>query len=386
MAMIENVVRWIIGFSAFVAMILFFVVLMALRNVSRSIETNAWVNHTYATREEAISVVSSLNAAEAGLRTFLLTGNARDRLAYRQAFSDLAEHVDALKALTRQAPEQYRQVLGMEQLLGQRAELAREALRIRQEGTSADLAAFLAHDAGEEAVHKIARQIDLFCHEQGELLSQRDRAFFLQSQTTRWTVMIGLGLDLLLLCGGAWLILDDLRAKQRVTDTMRQTNEQLETRVRERTAELAATNARLSSENLERQWTNQALEHQLRYNQLIVDSISDLVLVVTKALNISRINPAVTHLTGLSAASLINQPLSRIVRLAGSGEGGTRRDPVAQSLKEGHDLRGLAAFVEDEHGRQQAVEFAMYPLRDRDRVVGGIVTLKIIQAGTDAGA
>lgn len=198
--------------------------------------------------------------------------------------------------------------------------------------------------------------------------------------------MIGLGLDLLLLCGGAWLILDDLRAKQRVTDTMRQTNEQLETRVRERTAELAATNARLSSENLERQWTNQALEHQLRYNQLIVDSISDLVLVVTKALNISRINPAVTHLTGLSAASLINQPLSRIVRLAGSGEGGTRRDPVAQSLKEGHDLRGLAAFVEDEHGRQQAVEFAMYPLRDRDRVVGGIVTLKIIQAGTDAGA
>ena len=58
----------------------------------------------------------------------------------------------------------------------------------------------------------------------------------------------------------------------------------------DRTAELASTNATLSTENLERQWANQALEHQLRYNHLIVDSINDLVFVLTKALNISRVN------------------------------------------------------------------------------------------------
>ncbi len=92
-------------------------------------------------------------------------------------------------------------------------------------------------------------------------------------------------------------------------DVLKQ-NRELELKVKEHAANLAAANEKLSIENLERAWVNQALEHQLRYNQLIINSISDSVFVLTKALNISRINPAVIHLTGFEQEELINVPLS----------------------------------------------------------------------------
>lgn len=371
--------RLILGFFLIVAVILTGVVLVALRNVARSADTNAWVNHTHATRAEAAGVLASLQAAEGALRTYLLTGDARDQADYRLAFAELAEHVEVAKALTRQTPEQHQQILDLERRLARRAELAREIVRLRAEGATEKLQALLAADAGKDEVREIGRFITRFRQEQAELLAARDRASFLQAQTTRWTVLAGLILDFLLLAGAAWLIRDDLRARHRAAEAMREANENLETRVRERTAELTAANAQLSAENLERQWAGQALEHQLRYNQLIVDSISDLVFVLTKSLNITRVNPAVRQLTGFESTAMINQPLAKVVRLdlPSPGEGAPLLDPLKQALKAGREIREHPALVTDSRGRQIPVRFTLFPLRDRDKVVGAIVTIQV---------
>jgi sigma-B regulation protein RsbU (phosphoserine phosphatase) len=154
-------------------------------------------------------------------------------------------------------------------------------------------------------------------------------------------------------------------------------NRALETSVRERTAEVAAANEMLKGQILERRWVNQALEHQLRYDQLIVNSISDLVFVVTKSVNISRINPAVVKLTGWEATDLVNTPLARLVRLeAGASKG----DSLAQALSAGHDVRDQPAEIEDRHGGRIGVRLTLFPLRDRDKVVGGVVILRALSA------
>jgi sigma-B regulation protein RsbU (phosphoserine phosphatase) len=158
-------------------------------------------------------------------------------------------------------------------------------------------------------------------------------------------------------------------------------NRLLEASVRERTAEVAAANVKLRAENLERRWANQALEHQRRYDQLIINSITDLVLVLTKARNISRVNPAVLRLTGRELTELIDTPLSRIVRLVEEPRAAGSRtvDPLVHALNEGRDLRDLPATIEDRHGRPVAVRFTLFPLRDRDKVVGGIVILQEVR-------
>ncbi len=149
-----------------------------------------------------------------------------------------------------------------------------------------------------------------------------------------------------------------------------------------------ASNDQLSIENLERQWANQALEQQLRYNQLVINSINDLVLVLTKVLNISRINSAVVHLTGREPSDLINQPLSRVVRLGNApGETGDPLiDPIARALQDGRDFRDLPAVVEDKRGQLTSVRFTLFPLRDNDKVVGGVVTLQIVTKSAEAKA
>jgi PAS domain S-box-containing protein len=158
-----------------------------------------------------------------------------------------------------------------------------------------------------------------------------------------------------------------------------QENRALELKVHEHAAGLAVTNEKLRGEILERRWTNQALEHQLRYNQLIIDSISEAVFVLTKVMNISRINPAVVQLTGFESGKLVNVPLARLVRLESSA--GPVADPMLQALKNGQDIRDQPAVVEVRDGTSIPVRLSLFPLRDRDKVVGGVVILRKTNLG-----
>jgi sigma-B regulation protein RsbU (phosphoserine phosphatase) len=127
----------------------------------------------------------------------------------------------------------------------------------------------------------------------------------------------------------------------------------------------------LKAQHLERRWASQSLEHQLHYNQLIIDSISELVFVLTKALNITRINPAVRHATGLTDVELIKSPLSRVVRLA-APEG---TETLLLALREGRALDRQPAIVTAADGAETTMLLSLAPLRDANRVVGAVVTL-----------
>jgi len=56
-------------------------------------------------------------------------------------------------------------------------------------------------------------------------------------------------------------------------------------------------------------------------------------------------------------------------------------DPIAQAMRDGRDLRDQGATVQDKLGRRIAVDVALFPLRDRDKVVGGVVTIQVIGPG-----
>jgi PAS domain S-box-containing protein len=210
------------------------------------------------------------------------------------------------------------------------------------------------------------------------LLAERDRVSYQQARTTRWTVWWGVGLDLLLIAGVAWLISDDIVARRKAATALEEANAQLERKVLERTAELVASNEHLRTENMERRWANQGLDHQLRYNQLIINSIADMVFVVTKAMNISRINPAVVHQTGFEAQDLVGRPFSSIGKEMAASGGTPLADAMGRGLDEGRDLRDQAAVILAKSGKQIPARLALFPLRDRDRVVGGVVILEIV--------
>jgi PAS domain S-box-containing protein len=376
----DKTIRRVVLFFLFIAAVLVAVAVQALRNVRHSVADSDWVNHTHAVILEAEAVRSALLTADGLLHTYVLTGDTRDMGACREALSDASENMDIAKALTRFEPEPNKQLVEIETMANQRADFVQGVLAARKSGTIESVREMLAADAGGTAIRDIQKKIDKLKGDELALLTDRDTAAYLQAQATSWTVWTGVALDVLLLAGAAWLVRDDLAARRRAAAALQEANAQLEARVQERTADLGSANARLSNENLERRWANHALEHQLRYNHLIVDSISDLVLVLTAALNISRVNPAVVRLTGLEPAELVNQPLSLVARLEAGPDGADAplRDPIAQSLKDGCELQRQPAVVEDKRGRQTRALLSLFPLRDQDRVVGCVVTLQVL--------
>jgi CHASE3 domain sensor protein len=378
----ERTIARILGFFLLISAVMAFVALTSVRNIGRSEASSDWVNHTHAVILEVDGVISALHAGEADTLAFVVTGDARSRAASRDAFENMSEHLEVAKALTRLEPDQHELVVSLESLVDQRADSDKDVLATQQGGKTDAVRAQLTADASLDTAREIQRLADKLTDDEMALLADRDRVSYLQAQTTRWTVWSGLALDVLLLGGVAWLIADDIKARRRAAAVLRDANEQLEAKVSERTAELAATNQRLVAENLERRWGNQALEHQLRYNQLIINSINDLVFVLTKAMNISRINPAVVQLTGWEQRDLINKPFSSVAKLVDGRHGADAPmvDPMAQALIDGHDLHDQSAVVEDKRGGKTLVSLALFPLGDRDKVVGGIVILRKVQA------
>lgn len=351
------------------------VAIYAVRTINGAQVSSDWVNQTHEVIAEVDGVLSTVRAGEGAMRTYLLTGDRRDLAASREAFAVMTEHVEIAKALTRSEDGTHQQVMRLEELANQREELAERIAAARDAGETAQVQELLAADAGVDAIGEIRRAVERIRGEQMALLAARDRESYLQAQTTRWIVGTGVALNLVLFGAVSWLIRDDLAARRRAATVLEEANERLDAKVRERTRELAATNEQLTLENLERRWSNQALEHQLRYNQLIVDSVYDLVFVLTKALNVTRINPAVVHLTGWEAKDLLGGPLGKAVQLveATSEAELSPIGAIAQALRDGRELRDRATVVEDRRGRKVAAKCTLFPLRDRDKVVGGIL-------------
>ena len=369
-------VRRVLVFFALISAVLIAVVVIAIRNINRSELSNDWVNHTHAVILEADAVLSSVHAADGALRTFVMTGDARDRAAARESFATMGEHMEIAKALTRNEPPQHEQILRLETLVNQRAALAAPVFAAAATDRAEAIRLLTNADANGASMGEIRRTGEKLKAEEMALLAERDTASYLQAQTTRWTVWTGVALDFGLLGLVAWLIRNDIAARRRVAAALQAMNAQLEIKVKERTAELSSANEKLIVENLEQRWAQQAAEHQLRYYQIVFNSLNDLVFVVTKAMNISRVNPAVVSLTGSEPSALIDRPLASFVRLG--GDPGAKLEPMTRALREGRELRAQNASINDGNGRPVPVRLTLFPVRDRDKVVGGVVVLELL--------
>jgi len=372
----DPTLRRVLVFFTLILGVLIGIVVVSLRNLNRSIATSDWVNHTHALISELDALRPNLAAAEGELVRYLHTGDQRDHAAYQEKFADLGESVAVINALIAGAPDEKEQFAPIAALLARRAGLATQAVQLKKAGDTAGLQKLQDTEAEGGDLPELARRLEKLREKQTDLLSARDRASFVQAQVTRWTVLAGVGFDFLLLCGAAWLIRDDLAARRQAARLLAQTNSELEEKVRQRTAEISAMNAQLVAQNLEERWAKQAIEHQNRYNLLIIDSITDAVFVVTKLMNISRMNPAAVHLTGYEPVDLVDKPLAKVAQLADADALRRTFDVLARTLVDGHEMRSQAAVVTMKNGDRVAVQLNVFPLRDRDKVVGGVVILK----------
>jgi CHASE3 domain sensor protein len=376
----ENIEQRVVGLFVLMLAVLAYVAWSSVHTIKESIKSNEWVDHTHAVIIDANQILSYLNAGDAALRTFLITGDERDKQGYRVAYNTMVEHWTDAERLTGRNDEEkalHQRFLDLSLLISNRIDVARSMVQARdQGGLDAVRKQFNAHP-DVESISKIERAVRNITKTENELLTERDKQQVLQAQATKTTVYTGLGVNFVLLALVVWLMRDDLAARRKAAEALQEANAQLEAKVQERTADLVKSNQSLKQENLERRWSYQALDHQLRYNQLIINSIEELVFVISRALNISRVNPAVVQQTNWEPQELISQSIERVLQFPPDPAGGGASNPLSAALRDGRQLQDRPANLLDRSGRVIPVQYTLIPLHDQDKIVGGVVTVRV---------
>lgn len=376
----DKTFRSVVVVFALSGAVLIAVTAVALRNLNRAQRSAEWVDHTRATLSEIDALLSNLQSAEGAVRTYIFTGSEVDRTTYRDAFNDLGERVEIARALISSYPDQLEVFAELEQRMVARANLARELLAAKQEDDTPVLQKLLAEDDAGLQLFEIRRHAQqIRNHFIGEL-SRHDRQVFADDQRTRTALFSVAGVTLLLLLSSAWFIRDDLRHRRTTTSLLRQANARLGAEVKEGAHELESVNLALKRENLEHRWRTEALDHQVRYFQRIVDSVSDLVFVTTKVGHISRINPAVVRRTGFDAPMLVNQSITDYITPVSSppNDHDVPSDRlIIRALELGDELQKLSVHLRSKERGNLAAVMNLSPLHDRDEVIGAVITLRI---------
>ncbi len=376
----DNIEKRVFGLFALMLAILAYVAWTSVENIKENIKDNDWVNHTHDIIIHAEDILSYLHAGDAALRTYLLTGDERDKQGYRVAYSTMKERLDEAEALTRAGADEqstHQSFLVVQDLIGKRIDVARGMVKAREDGGLEGARQQFGAHPDVESINKIERSVNHLVEVARGLLRDRDKRQHLQALTTRMTVVTGLAVDFVLLALVLWLIKDDVAARRQAAQALAEANAQLETKVQERTVQLVESNQSLQQENLERRWSHQALDHQLRYNQLIINSIAELVIVVSRALNVSRVNPAVVHQTGWEAQELIAQSVERVLQFPAELGVGVNQNPLLLALRDGRQIQDRPAQLLDRAGKSMPVRYSLFPVHDQDKIVGGVVTVRV---------
>ncbi|HXR06260.1 MAG TPA: CHASE3 domain-containing protein [Candidatus Acidoferrum sp.] len=367
----ENIEKQVIGLFFSMLVILVGVAWLAVNSIQQSKDTSDWVNHTHEVILDADAATSFLHAGDASMYAFVLTGDRRDQENYRRAYGEMVIWLNAARDATR-SDAYHKDFLALTNLIGQHINSARSIVQAREQSGEAAARQLLQATPDGSSTADIDRLVSLIKAHQENLLRQRDNEAWKQALNTTHVIEAGVVVNFALLLFASFLIRDDVKARRIAATAMAEANAQLEAKVQERTAELVKSNQFLKKENLERRWSYQALDHQFRYNQLIVNAISEMVFVVSKALNISRVNPAVTHVTQWEAQDLISQSIERVLQIPADGPA----NPIISALNEGRELQERPAVVLTKPGATIPVRFNLVPLRDENKVVGGVVTVR----------
>ena len=155
--------------------------------------------------------------------------------------------------------------------------------------------------------------------------------------------------------------------RRRSEQTLRLLNEDLDRRVRERTAELHIANARLEDALSETRSARDSLKTTLA-------SIGDAVISTDAMGRVVFANAVAQALLGCGESDLLGEPLDEVFRIVNENTGVAVESPVAQVLREGRTV-GLAnhTVLLALDGREIPIDDSGAPIRGEDGNIRGTV-------------
>jgi signal transduction histidine kinase len=254
--------RWGILVLVFGAVLLFLIAnsVISYQMTWRLIDNERWVTHTHEVLNEIAGMLSAVKDAETGERGFLITGEESYLAPYSAGLVELRQHLDRFRFLTVDNRSQQRRLAELMPLLAAReAQLADGIDRRRAAGADGARASMLSGE-GQRTMDAIRWAAGGMTAEENRLLRLRGVRAKAGGRAALWTLSLANLLLLALVAAVAYLTYRDLRQRRRAEEALRAAHDELEVRVDQRTAELAATTERLQQSTLELERSNRELQ------------------------------------------------------------------------------------------------------------------------------
>ncbi len=318
-------------------------------SVVRLKQNAAWVEHTHQVLGSLELLLAAATDSETAERGYVITGDEDYLEPYRQAAAVIDSQMRHLRELTADNRAQQLRLDSVTALVTERLAILRAVIDLRKDQGFAAAQGEILTGKGKQFHDRIRRLIAQMEDTETSLLKEREQRTK-QSSALAQAVIFGGGF---LACGlvslALWAIRRDFAGRARADRALRDAKDQLELRVRQRTAELekaGETNARQA---------------------FIIESSDDAI--ASKGLDgiITSWNPGAERLFGYSAQEAVGKPMAMLIPPEHSSEEPTILARIARGETTDHFETVRVA----KDGRKIYVSVTISPIRDsQGRIIG----------------
>jgi PAS domain S-box-containing protein len=189
---------------------------IAFQNSRNFIETNQLVIHTREVRQELETTLSTILDAETGQRGYLLTSDEGYLDPYTLAVATIDEHVERLRTLTEDNPDQQHRLSTLEALVAEHFDSIQQTLQVYEDEGFESAQQVIQSGIGKLTMDEIRALFSEMVQDENQLLEARSATSTESAQNTVTAVLLLTGLVFGLLCFIYYPIHRDVVGRKRV--------------------------------------------------------------------------------------------------------------------------------------------------------------------------
>src|SRR5437773_4551258 len=255
-------------------------------------ENAAVVEHTHEVLGSLELLLAAATDSETAERGYVITGDESYLEPYRDAGAVVDGQTRQLRELTADDRAQQQRLDSVVALVTERLAILRAVIELRKDQGFAAAQGEILAGKGKQFHDRIRRLIGQMEDTETSLLKEREQLTRRSSTIAEWVIIGGGVLACGLVALALWAIRRDFAGRARADRALRDARDQLELRVRQRTAELALTNQR---------------------TRALVGPALDGIVTMDHEGRITEFNPAAEGIFGYRRSEVIGRPLAEVL-------------------------------------------------------------------------